>query len=46
MLIQAKRDDNTAMLNIINRFEPKIKKSLYQTNKHTESRGFKTRFDC
>lgn len=32
LLIQAKSDDKTAILKIINRFEPKIKKSLQQTN--------------
>ncbi|WP_342424621.1 helix-turn-helix domain-containing protein [Paenibacillus sp. FSL E2-0178] len=32
LLTKAKQEDNIAMLKIINRFEPKIKKSLYQTS--------------
>jgi hypothetical protein len=32
LLTKAKHEDNVAMLKIINRFEPKIKKSLYQTS--------------
>lgn len=32
LIIQAKHDDKAAILEIIGRFEPKIKKSLHQTS--------------